>query len=200
MKSNVMIQKDKKQVIKICKSPKMFKKELYIYEKKLPFTPKLLDHDGKNTLILEYLEGANIGEIEQPDFSQIAELFIELHALENINGKCICHSDNNPKNYILSNGKYFMIDFGEWEYNYPESDIIHFLLYWASIYDSVQFEKAFRQLTDFYLAYGNINPMEWEMSIPEIIENFDNRRERFGKIELNPDIYRNREIMKNIYG
>lgn len=200
MISNVMIQKDKKQVIKICKSPKMFKKELYIYEKKLHFTPKLLDHDEKNTLILEYLEGANIGEIERPDFSQIADLFVELHALENKNGKCICQADTNPKNYILSNGKYYMIDFGEWEYNYPESDIIHFLLFWASIYDSKQFEKTFRQLTDYYLAYGNINPLEWEMSIPEIIEHFDNRRERFGKIELNPDTYINRELIKNIYG
>ena len=199
MKSNVMIQKDKMQVIKICKSPKMFKKELYIYEKKLPFTPKLLDHDGKNTLILEYLGGDNIGEIEQPDFAQIADLFIALHALENKSGKCICHSDNNPKNYILSNGNYFMIDFGEWEYDYPESDIIHFLLFWASIYDSSQFEKAYRQLIDQYLTYGNINPLEWEMSIPEIIERFDSRRQHFGKIEQNPDTYLNRDLIKDIY-
>ncbi|MFC1898158.1 hypothetical protein ACFLYJ_01155 [Candidatus Cloacimonadota bacterium] len=200
MKSNVMIQKDKKQVIKICKSPKMFKKEIYIYNKKLPFTPELLDHDGKNTLILEYLEGDNIGEIENPDFSQIAELFVALHKIENKKGMCICHADNNPKNYVLSNGKYFMIDFGEWEYNLPETDLIHFLLFWASIYDADKFRKCFRQLIGKYLEKGNINPLEWEMLIPEVTERFDNRREHFGKVELNPDVTNNREMIKNIYG
>ncbi|MBT4333494.1 MAG: hypothetical protein HOD64_09480, partial [Candidatus Cloacimonetes bacterium] len=54
MKTEIIINKEKKQVIKICDSPKMFKKEMYIYKKRLPFTPKLIDNDGKNTLMLEY--------------------------------------------------------------------------------------------------------------------------------------------------
>ena len=199
MKANIMIQKERKQVIKICESPKKFKKELYIYKMKLPFTPKLLDHDGKNTLILEYLKGSNIGEIDNPDFSRISELLITFHAIENKKGKCICHADNNPKNYILSNGKYYMIDFGEWEYNFPETDIIHFLLFWASIYKAEKFNKIFRQLIDNYLPKGNLNPLEWELLIPEVMERFDNRREHYGKVELNPDVNANREMIKNIY-
>jgi tRNA A-37 threonylcarbamoyl transferase component Bud32 len=199
MKSNVVIQKEKNQVIKICKSPKMFKKELYIYNKKLHFVPRLLDHDGKNTLILEYLPGENIGEMKEPDFSKLAVLFAELHSLENKSGKCICHVDSNPKNYIFSQQKYYMIDFGEWEYNLPETDLIHFLLFWASIYEADKFKTAFRQLLDKYLLQGNINPLEWEMMIPEMIERFDSRRQRYGKIENNPDINKNREMIKNIY-
>ena len=200
MKSNVIIQKEKGQVIKICKTPNMFKNELYIYQKNLPFTPRLLDHNGKNTLMLEHLEGQNIGEMESPDFGALAELLQALHKLEYDGGKCICHLDNNPKNYLFCGGRYYMIDFSEWNYDHPESDLIHFLLFWASIYDAEAFRKAFRQLIDTYLNKGTINPLEWEMLIPEIIIRFDSRREKFGKSEPNPDVSINREIIKNIYG
>lgn len=199
MTSNIIIQKKKKQVIKICKSPKMFKKELYIYQKNLPFIPKLLDHDNKNTLMLEYIDGTPIAELVQPDFSKIASMFITLHSLESKEGKCICHYDNNPKNYLFSKSRYYMLDFSEWEYDYPETDLIHFLLFWASIYDKVKFKQTFRKIIDSYLAKATINPLEWELLIPEVTERFDNRRRKFGKIEKNPDVKINRETLKNIY-
>ncbi len=199
MKPDIIINKEKKYVVKICGSPKMFKKELYIYQKKLPFTPGLLDHDGKNTLMLEYIDGIPIGELVQPDFSKIAEMYVILHSLEIKKGKCICHYDNNPKNYIFSDQKYYMIDFSDWKYAPPETDLIHFLLFWASIYDKVKFKKAFRKLIDFYTKEGTINPVEWEFFIPEVIKRFDNRRKKFEKIEKNPDILINRETIKNIY-
>jgi len=199
MRSNVIIQKEKKQVIKICNSPKMFKKELYIYQKKLPFTPKLLDHDGKITLMLEYIEGIAIGNLAQPDFARIAQIYAELHLLENKQGKCICHVDNNPKNYLFADNKYFMLDFSDWDYKQPETDLIHFLLFWASIHNKVKFKLAFRQLMDNYMKKATINPLEWELLIPELIERFDSRRNKFGKRETNPDIMTNREIIKNIY-
>ena len=66
MKSEIIINKEKRQVIKICNTPKMFKKELYIYKKKLPYTPRMIDNDGKNTLILEYLEGIPIMDMIEP--------------------------------------------------------------------------------------------------------------------------------------
>ncbi len=200
MKSNIMIQKEKGQVIKICNTPKMFKKELYIYKKKLSFTPRLIDHDGKNTLILQYIDGIPIGDLAEPDFAKIAEIYAALHKLENKNGKCICHVDNNPQNYLFCEGKYFMIDFGEWEYDYPETDLIHFLLFWASIYSQAKFNIAFKKLMSAYLKKNTINPLEWEMLIPEMIAKFDNRRNRYGKLEVNPDLAFNRERIKNIYG
>jgi len=126
MKSNVIIQKNKGQVIKICRNKKEFKKELYIYEKKLSFIPKLLDHNSLNTVILEYIEGSPIIDLKQPDFSKIALLFTELHSLEKRDSKRICLRDTNPKNFLFShiNQKYYMLDFSEWEYDYPESDLI----------------------------------------------------------------------------
>jgi len=199
MKANIVIQKAKGQVIKICNSPKMFKKELYIYEKKLPFTPKLLDHDGKNTLMLEYIDGIPLIDLLKPDFARVAELIAELHELENKSGKVICHIDNNPMNFIYSKGMYYMFDFSEWEYDLPEKDLIHFLLFWASIYDTNKFESVHRSIINGYKKIGTINPLEWELLIPGVIERFDSRRRKFGKKEKNPDIVENRELIKNIY-
>jgi tRNA A-37 threonylcarbamoyl transferase component Bud32 len=177
----------------------MFKKELYIYEKKLPFTPRLLDHDGKNKLILEYLDGQNIGELAEPDFARIAELFQRLHNLEQKDGRCICHRDSNPKNYLLADERYFLIDFSEWEYDFPESDLIHFLLFWASILNRKKFELCFLSFLSSYKKSGYINPVQWEMLIPIKTSEFDSRRMKFGKIESNADIIENREQIKNVY-
>lgn len=199
MKSDIIIQKDKGQVIKICKSPEMFKNELYIYQKKLSFTPRLLDHDGKNTLILEYIEGIPIGELAEPDFGKIADLFLQLHSLENKKDLVICHYDNNPKNYLFSKGRYYFIDFDEWRYQKPEFDLIHFLLFWASIYSRPKFEIAYKKFISSYMQKGSINPLEWELMIPEVIDIFDNRRIKYGKLEYNTDVSLNRERLKNIY-
>jgi hypothetical protein len=43
-----------------------------------------------------------------------------------------------------------------------------------------------------------INPLEWELIIPEIILRFDSRRIEFGKKQTHPDITKNREILRNI--
>ena len=198
MKSEIIINKEKRQVIKICNSPKMFKKELYIYKKKLPFTPRLINDDGKNTLMLEYIDGIPIMDLAQPNFSRITELIIDFHSLDSKGDKCICHYDNNPKNYIFSKGKYYMLDFSEWVYDYPETDLIHFLLFWASSYNSDKFKFAFDQVINTYKSKRIINPLEWELMIPEIILRFDSRRRRFSKKQINPDILINREMLRNI--
>ncbi|MDP8267626.1 MAG: hypothetical protein P9L97_02745 [Candidatus Tenebribacter davisii] len=198
MKSEIIINKQNNQVIKICNSPKMFKKELFIYKKKLPFIPRLIDHDGKNTLILEYIDGIPIIDLAQPNFEKITELMLKFHALESKGDKCLCHSDNNPKNYLYSNGDYFMLDFSEWDYDYPESDIIHFLLFWASEYEYTKFKFVFEQVINTYRQKKIINPLEWQMILPEIIEKFDYRRKKFGKTKTHPHILQNRELMREI--
>ena len=200
MSSNIIFQKAKKRVIKICKSPKKFQKELYIYNMKLPFTPELLDHDNKNTLTLKYLNGIHIAELAQPDFKKISEMYIALHSIKTKNGKCICHSDNNPKNYLFADKKYYMLDFSDWKYDFPETDLTHFLLFWASIYDAKKFHQIFHDFIKAYKSEMQINPLEWEMLLPEVIKKFDIRRVRFDKKErtTNPDVKRNREILSEI--
>ncbi|MFC1887422.1 hypothetical protein ACFLYK_01285 [Candidatus Cloacimonadota bacterium] len=202
MKSNIIIQKEKNQVIKICRNSKEFKKELYIYQKKPYFAPQLLDHNGTNTLMLEYIHGIPIIDLIQPDFSKLALLFSELHALESNKGKRICLKDSNPNNFIYCdiNLKYYMLDFSEWEYDFPEADLIHFLLFWASIYPFERFELIFNQFKNAYRLSLPINPIEWEMQLPEVIHQFDSRRKKFGKHQdpLSDDIQINRDLLTEI--
>ncbi|MCD4817384.1 MAG: hypothetical protein K8S23_01685 [Candidatus Cloacimonetes bacterium] len=202
MKSNIIIQKDKNQIIKICRNHTEFKKELYIYRKKPKFVPKLLDHNGKNTVILEYIEGNPIIDLINPDFTKLALLFVELHSLESKKGKKICLKDSNPKNFIVSSKeqKYYMLDFSEWEYDYPESDLIHFLLFWASIYPFEKFQKIFNQFKNAYRTSLPINPIAWEIFLPEIISAFDGRRRKYNKSQnpLSKDVMANRELMAEI--
>lgn len=202
MKSNIIIQKEKNQVIKICRNNKEFKKELYIYQKKPFFAPRLLDHNKTNTLMLEYIEGISIIDLIQPDFSKLAYLFSELHALENKKGKKICLKDSNPRNFIYSEKleKYYMLDFSEWEYDYPEADLIHFLLFWASIYSFERFEIIFNQFKNAYRMNLPINPIEWEMLLPEIVHQFDTRRHKYNKHQnpISKDVKANRKILTEV--
>ncbi|MCF7858142.1 MAG: phosphotransferase [Candidatus Cloacimonetes bacterium] len=198
MKNEIIINKNKRQVIKICNTPKMFKKELYIYKYHLPYTPRLIDNDGKNTLILEYIDGIPIFDMAEPDFVKITKLIMHFHSIEPQGNKCICHYDNNPRNFLFSNGKYYILDFSEWIYDYPETDLIHFLLFCASEYNLSKFRKVFKQVTETYRSARMINPLEWELLIPEVIFRFDSRRKKFHKYKDNPDLSENRDFLKNI--
>lgn len=198
MKSEIIINKEKKQVVKICNSSKMFKKELYIYKRKLPFIPKLLDNDGRITLMFEYIDGIPIMDMAEPDFVKITQMFIGLHSLESKGDKCICHFDNNPKNYLFADGRYYMLDFSEWVYDYPETDLIHFLLFWASSCDNNKFNNILEEVIITYRSKRMINSLEWKLMIPEIFYRFDSRRKKFGKIQTHHDILKNRESIKNI--
>ncbi|OPX27955.1 MAG: hypothetical protein B1H06_04310, partial [Candidatus Cloacimonas sp. 4484_143] len=75
---------------------------------------------------------------------------------------------------------------------------IHFLLFWASEYNSDKFKFIFEQIVSTYRAKRMINPLEWELMIPEVIVKFDSRRRKFGKNQTHPDIAKNREFLRNI--
>ncbi|MCD6176829.1 MAG: hypothetical protein J7K29_03215, partial [Candidatus Cloacimonetes bacterium] len=83
-------------------------------------------------------------------------------------------------------------------YDLPETDLIHFLLFWASAYSFDRFKFVFEQVITTYKSKRMINPLEWELMLPEIILRFDSRRRKFDKKEIHPDISKNREMLKNI--
>ncbi len=195
---NIIIQTDKEQVIKICQSKTHFQKELYIYNKEFPFTPKLLDDDNENTLILEYIDGIQIGKLIEPNFSQLATIIADLHNCENKNGKTICHFDNNPKNYLFKKKKYYMIDFSNWCYDFPETDLIHFLLFWASITKYKKFKRISKKFINKYSQIRSINTLEWSLLFPEVTKRFDYRRKKHKKIETNDDLIRNRNFLNEL--
>lgn len=185
MKSKIIIDKKKNKVTKICRNKAEFDKEIYIYEKNLSFVPRLFMHNCKNTIVLDYINSKPIIDIDKPDFAAISLLFVYLHSLEIQNGKVICLMDSNPKNFLFSldEQKYYMIDFSEWEYNFPEIDLIHFLLFWASILPYKQFYKASQNFINHYKKYLEIDIERWNNNLPKVIQMFDERRKKYNKSE-----------------
>ena len=108
--------------------------------------------------------------------------------------------DTNPNNFIydFKADRYFMLDFSEWEFNNKEFDLIHFLLFWAAIYDEEKFELTASSFIESYDKLDKINISVWNRLLPEIIIMFDERRNRFRKKEKlkNIDQEANRELLK----
>jgi len=200
MKSRIIFKKDAQEVIKICNSPAEFQKELFIYKKELEFIPKLIDHDRRIKLILQYIPGQRVSDMEKPDFPKLAELFLKLHKVARKQQLIICQVDTNPKNYLFWKGKYYMLDFSEWSWQLPEVDLINFLLFWASRQKDYQFRQNCKSFLNSYHQENTINVIEWEMLLTELIQKFDWRRKNFGKKErtLNSDVGKNRDYLQNI--
>ena len=202
MKTNVVIKKEQGEVIKICRNHDEFKKELHIYNKNLSFVPNLLDHNKSNTLIIEYIDGTLLIKEENPDFYALGKLFAQLHQVERQGDRCICFYDSTPKNIIrsLHNNQYYMLDFSEWEFDYPEADLIHFLLFFASLQSKEDFKSSLNNLIKGYRESATLNPIQWDMLVAEQISRFDSRRKKFNKYDSNehPDIKANRELIEKI--
>jgi hypothetical protein len=200
MKSKIIFKKEAGEVIKICNSPAEFKKELAIYRRNLDFTPQLIDHDKRIKLILQYLPGQRVSDMDQPEFSKLAQLFLKLHKVSKEQHQVICQVDTNPKNYLVGKNQYYMVDFSEWEWNVPELDLINFLLFWASRQQAYQFRQTCKVFLKTYHQSSSINMIEWELLLSELIHKFDWRRKNFGKKEriLNSDVGKNREYLQNI--
>jgi len=200
MKSRIIFKKDAQEVIKICNSPAEFQKELFIYKKELEFTPKLIDHDKRMKLILQYIPGQRVADIGKPDFSKLAKLFLKLHKVGKKQNQVICQVDTNPKNYLVWDGKYYMLDFSEWSWQLPEVDLINFLLFWASRQTDYQFRQTCDIFLNTYLRESSINMIEWELLLAELTQKFDWRRKNFGKKEriFNSDVGKNRNYLQNI--
>lgn len=197
-KSLLVFDRDKNQIIKTCRTLDEYKRELHIYQKNLAFTPTLYSHSQKEfSITISHLNGHTLYNTLNPDFGRIAKLFHQLHSLEE---KTICLMDTNPNNFIYDFGadRYYMLDFSEWEYNQKEFDLIHFLLFWAAIYDEEKFTKTAVSFLDSYNKLNNIETSVWNRMLPIIINMFDERRNKYRKKEKlkNVDQEANRELLK----
>jgi len=191
-----------KSVTKYFRSRDEFDKELFIYEKRKDFAPELLFyHKSELTITMKMIDGITIVEQEKPDFERLAALFYELHTMTE---KTICLIDTNPRNFLFSPSqqKYFIIDFSDWRYEKKEFDLIHFLLFWASL---LEFEKFSFNTTIFLNEYEKLNSIDksaWKNITEEAIEIFDLRRNLHNKKEkkINKDLQKNRLFIKNYSG
>jgi len=140
--------------------------------------------------------------LANPDFSKLGEIFAGLHSHKNKSSLSICHNDTNPKNYLVDkNGKYFMIDFSDWTFDYPEKDLIHFLMFRCSIYSHKKLKLASELFLNSYQKKQDINPIIWKKFYHEIEIKFDERRKRFNKEEILASniLKSNRSFLKNVF-
>ena len=161
--------------------------ELSIYKRNLSCVPRLIHHDEANlTLIVEYLEGKTLQEIESPDFSLMAMLFGELHQTEQNGERVLCHLDTNLTNYLVrdSDQQYFMIDFEYSTLDYRETDIIRFLTYWSFLYSATKYEAILNEFYTNYPALDKLNINRYKKTANETFIEFDKPKWKFGKNEM----------------
>lgn len=198
-KNRLEIYPEQNKIIKYFKKHEDFLKELYIYGKYVSFAPRFISADSKKSNIeIELINGSTIFKIE-PDYQQIAKLFHQLHCLEL---DTICLMDTNPNNILYDeiNKRYYLIDFSEWKREKREYDLIHFLLFWASIYSQDKFRKSALAFIESYQILAPIDEKIWKSMLPKVIETFDERRKKFNRAKAFPkaEVGINREFMKNV--
>jgi hypothetical protein len=174
---------DKNQVYqKKAKNKKEFEQELFVYQKNLEILPNLIDAKYPY-LFIQFLDAVPIGEMKQPDFTKIAELYKILHTETQQGDKSICQIDCNPKNILVEEKtkRYYLIDFAESRLAYPETDLLIFLLFWASILPHSVFKDC---SLEFWQAYQPEKKIKrCKKLILELEEKFDYRRIKYCKKE-----------------
>ncbi len=179
-KNKLEIFQDDSQIWKYFRSEDEFLSELQIYRQNPCFAPKLIGFN-KNDLILklQFLEAKTILQIK-PEFDKIAQLFSKLHTFKK---RTICLCDVNPKNILfdLSEHKYYLIDFSDWQYQPKEYDLVRFLLFWASIYSSDIFQKNAEIFLNSYNIFLPIDYFLMQKFLQPAILEFDERRKKFNR-------------------
>ncbi len=180
-KNTLIFDFTKKLVTKIFTDNIAFEKEFYVYRKNPPFAPKLIDF-AENRLIIKFIEGCDLFKLKNPDFGDLAKLFFDFHSF--FDNK-ISFVDTNPHNIIFSYEyhRFFLIDFSEHEKGNTAFDLVHFLLFWAEIYDEHKFKNLSSKFIDSYLQLQDIKKELWIDAIDKAIRYFDLRRKNYNKKE-----------------
>jgi Ser/Thr protein kinase RdoA (MazF antagonist) len=87
--------------------------------------------------------------------------------------------------YCLQEEKYYLIDFGDWRWEWAEFDIIHFLLFWAAAFKKERFLLVISSFLNGYNKRRTISVEKWQEMYPQAESYFDQRRQQFNKQELN---------------
>ncbi len=174
------------------------RKEIFIYSKDIPFIPELLSFD-ENSITISKIEGKNIGEMKDPNFKKLGLLLANFHGIKKNKDKVICHFDTNPKNYLFDGKNYFIIDFENIVMDFAETDIIHFLLFWAHILEFEEFQKCVQNFLLGYCLKNSIDIIRWSQLFSSILHRFNDRRKTFNKTENknNKCLNKNLECLKN---
>ena len=184
------------QYIKVCRSKRAFSNELFIYGSAYPDKADLIEVRKPYTLVLSKIKG--VPYLNVPDFSddmviKLANAISKFHSLVQVEGKVLCHWDNQPRNILWNEKKkrFFLVDFEDIRIAYPESDIAHLFLFWAEV---MNYEDFVRKTEVFLLQYKKTikpNPDNWKNELRKAKNRFDKRRRMYNKQESVSNLYRN---------
>lgn len=142
--------------------------------------PKLLGYCEPEWIKLEKISGQPYLDT---DFNsgELAKTLAAFH-LSSFNGdKCLCQIDNQPCNILAAGRQYYLIDFSDSRYDFPEFDLCHLLLFWAADLPSGVFREKLGIFCEAYNALLPLRPVIWVESMQRATGVFDTRRKRFNK-------------------
>lgn len=193
------------QYIKKCRSKKAFSNELFIYQSSFSYKPNLIKVVNPNTLFLELVEAVpylDIADFTDNMVIQLAKVISSFHSLIHIEDKVMCHWDNQPRNILWSKKKerYYLVDFEDIRFAYPETDLAHLFLFWAEVMNQADFTARIKLFIANYQNKSKQSASRWKAEYNKAKARFDRRRIKHNKNEPipNPDRLINRKLLSNL--
>jgi thiamine kinase-like enzyme len=191
--------------IKACRSERAFRNELYIYSSDFQYRPALIEIQQPHSLVLQQVNGIPYLDAEMLSdrlVTQLAQAISGLHAVAQVEGKVLCHWDNQPRNILWdeTKQKVILLDFEDIRLAPPEADIAHLFLFWA---EALAHNIFTSRVTLFLHKYKPVVPLGsdiWKAELRKARQRFGNRRRKHNKKEPagNPDRLINRRFLSKL--
>jgi tRNA A-37 threonylcarbamoyl transferase component Bud32 len=157
-----------------------FYAEAYAYGLVLPMLPMLYEFKEPHWLRMERIEGTPYLDTGI-NIPALALTIASFHAVTYLDGLCLCHIDNQPRNILHSPNGYYLIDFADSRMDYPERDITHLLLFWAADMPSTLFKSSCTSFLKHYTKLVALTNDKWKQCLEKSITAFDTRRSLYRK-------------------
>lgn len=169
--------------VKRCSSREEFERELFIYNLKMPYTPKLIAVKEPDTIVLERVEGRPYLDLKSKwNAKLLAETISEFHYASLDYDTVMCHHDNQPGNILYDGKRFYLVDFSDTCRNRAEHDITHLMLFWAEEFREDIFEKKCDVFLREYQENLLLSAEWWKKHLKLNIARFDKRRKEFNKL------------------
>jgi len=159
--------------------------------------PALLDFCAPHWIKLQRVEGLPYLDTDF-DAKGLAESLAAFHLASFDGDKCLCHIDNQPRNILTTQDRFWFLDFSDSRREYPEFDLCHLFLFWASDLPGEAFAHKLESFITAYNAYLPIRKEVWGDCLSRGIVVFDQRRNQYQKpLGKNPEqvVLQNRAAM-----
>lgn len=169
-------------VLKHFSSPDAFNAEIRVYRSNLPMCPNLLNVKAPLWINLQKLEGiAYLNQAEGFDPVALAKLIASFHLNFMEDELTLCHWDNSPGNILACGERYYLIDFEESRYEYPEHDLSHLMLFWLEAFEETVFQQKKNAFLKAYQTQIPLSEERWTEAVNSSLERFIQRRKQHKK-------------------